>query len=236
MAQDLFPINNAPPEAHIGIESGGQTLLTVSCYYFALLLRRHSEAAFSTCGLKASSVQKNRSWINPQPETGETMRKIFSATRKNIAWLVLASSMIPLGGCNLIDGAILWPQVEHANSQMAEAKADCDNKFPPMQGSFLAHAQCIDAAQDWIIRPLAPYPDLLARSQNTRERLAAKVDKGELDPADYARLTEPEDSPLTVNASTRRGPLDRKVHQNYIALPPQRESNGCTSGYGFSGC
>lgn len=165
------------------------------------------------------------------PEQADmTMRRIL------VPIALAAFGTLPLSGCHMINDAILFPRVEQANRQMAAAKIDCDAKFPPMIGSYAAHARCINAAQNWVIRPLSPYPDLLAQGQTARLRLSEQVDRGQLDPGDLARLAAPEDAPLTIDASTRRGPLSRQIGSTYYALPEQIRNSGCSTRYGYSAC
>lgn len=150
--------------------------------------------------------------------------------------IVLLPCLLLIAGCDIIRDARLYPQVSTANAQMAAAKIDCDAKFRPVRGTYLAHAKCIDAAQNWIIRPLTAYPDLLARSHYAREALAAQVDAGDISPADLPRLTSPEDAPLTVAAASLRGPLSRYAPPDYYAPPATVESGACVSGNSFSDC
>ncbi len=141
-----------------------------------------------------------------------------------------------LAACSLTD-IRLTPKVDFANAQMARAKIECDAAYPPSQGSFLAHAQCINAAQNWVLRPLMPYPDLLALAQTNREALAIRVDRGELSPGAYYRLTMAEDTPLRVQDATLHGPLSRAGSPNiYYAPVDQPQSAACSPVYSFDDC
>lgn len=144
--------------------------------------------------------------------------------------------LLSLTGCEAIRDVQLFPKVSQANAQMARAKIACDAQFPPQIGNYLPHAKCIDAAQNWVIRPLMPYPDLLARSQTNREALAAQVDRGLLDPGALGRLTDPEDAPVTLADTTLNGPLSRSIGSTYYAPLPQKISGTCSSGYSFTDC
>ena len=108
--------------------------------------------------------------------------------------------------------------------------------FRPPSANYLPHAKCIDAAQNWTIRPLLPYPDLLARQQTAREAMAAQVDRGMMDPGTMNRLAAPEDQPLTLASTTLDGPLSRQVGATTYAPITQPVSGDCSPTYGFNDC
>ena len=155
---------------------------------------------------------------------------------ENRVRILCLTALIVLAGCGFIRDVQLTPEVSRANAQMAAAKIDCDAKFPPAPGHYLAHSRCVDAAQNWVLRPLMPYPDLLNLQQSNREALAARVDRGDLDPGEFARLSGPEDAQLTLAAATLKGPLTRWIPPAYYAPPAYPFSARCTPEYGFTDC
>jgi hypothetical protein len=65
---------------------------------------------------------------------------------------------------------------------------------PPRAGLYLAHAQCVNTAEDNYRLPYSPYGDLIRLHQQLRLKFAAAIDSGALPPGVGERkLTEIDD-------------------------------------------
>jgi hypothetical protein len=54
---------------------------------------------------------------------------------------------------------------------------------PPRVGGYLAHAQCVNTAEDNYRLPYSPYGDLIRLHQQLRLKFAAAIDNGAIPPA-----------------------------------------------------
>jgi hypothetical protein len=92
--------------------------------------------------------------------------------------LIVLALMAVLGGCGIAQRAALEERFETAQTEMAAAKAECDQRYPPpRKGQQAAWATCMNTAERPILA-FVPYPDLVELKFANRLAMAAKMDRG----------------------------------------------------------
>jgi hypothetical protein len=70
----------------------------------------------------------------------------------------------------------------------------CESSAPRRVGDYLAHAQCVNTAEDNYRLPYSPYGDLIRLHQQLRLKLATEIDSGAIAPlAGERKLAEIDD-------------------------------------------
>jgi hypothetical protein len=72
------------------------------------------------------------------------------------------------------------PQIARADLQ--SARLACNETYPPRIGSYVAHANCVNAAIERFAVPSARYPDLLRLQEEARVQISARIDGRAISP------------------------------------------------------
>jgi hypothetical protein len=104
--------------------------------------------------------------------------------------LVLAAGC--LAACAGVQPDRQREQMAELRRQVVAEKQDCDNLYPRDAGGpqmFSHRARCLNDVETRLVRPVAPFPDLLDQRLAARKALASELDAGRISEAEAnARL------------------------------------------------
>ena len=78
--------------------------------------------------------------------------------------------------CALVVSCVLVPRP----GDLRSAREACNRVYPRRVGSYLPHAQCVNAAVERYALPTASHPDLIRLQEGVRAALSDKVDRRQI--------------------------------------------------------
>jgi hypothetical protein len=98
--------------------------------------------------------------------------------------LVVMLMCLGLAGCEVPSPfQSMVPGLPTPPGNLAADREACNKQFPPHIGTYLPHAQCVNAAIEHDSIPFARYPDLVRLQEQLRVKYSTMIDSGTLSPA-----------------------------------------------------
>ena len=110
--------------------------------------------------------------------------------------LAIAVMCVSLAACAV-------PLFPSPPGDLAADRRACDQSYPRGVGSYLPHAQCVNAAIERDAIPFARYPDLVRLQEQLRVKYSAQIDRGALSPRDGERRMAEADQLVTATTHDR---------------------------------
>ncbi len=96
--------------------------------------------------------------------------------------------------CAVLAGCAFGPFA----GDLQSAREACNREYPPRIGSYLPHADCVNAAVERYALPTARYPDLIRLQEEVRTALSDKVDRRRIGVRDGERRMAEADRLITA--------------------------------------
>jgi hypothetical protein len=74
------------------------------------------------------------------------------------------------------------PVLPGGPGDLAADRAACNKSFPPQQGNYLPHAQCVNAAVERDAIPYSRHPDIVRLQEQLRVKYSTLIDRGAITP------------------------------------------------------
>jgi len=142
--------------------------------------------------------------------------------------MILATIVgLSLSGCGLVARQQQQEQLARVKQQAAEAKQDCESRFPTSpKKNHVEQAKCLNAFNESVVKPTSPFPDLIDLLDATRLSLATKVDQGTMSEAD-ANLQLAQTRTHIVQEADRRQLAVRSVNAQETAAAASAAGTTC---------
>jgi hypothetical protein len=98
--------------------------------------------------------------------------------------------LFPVLAGALLCGLLAACTTRHAAAppgDLQDARLSCNRQYPQQIGSYLPHAQCVNAAVETYAVPTARYPDLVRLQEEARSKLSQAVDQHQISERKGAR-------------------------------------------------
>lgn len=139
----------------------------------------------------------------------------------------IAILITTLGGCGLAARKEREEAFAAAKVENEAAIAACQEHYPPNQmKDHVGKAQCVNDAMK-IMRPFAPYPDLMDQDMANRSMLAERVQQGKMSAAEATAEMSQRRSAI-VAEEQRRNLSNRSVSAQESAAAAAWKGTSCT--------
>ena len=121
------------------------------------------------------------------------------------------------GLCGLAAACAAFGPAPPPAGTLEDARLASNKRYPRQIGSYLPHAECVNAAVEIYAVPSARYPDLVRRQEEARLRLSQAIDQRRLDAKTAARrMTQ-------IDGLVARATLERDAGDTAAAIRRLRQ-------------
>ncbi len=126
-------------------------------------------------------------------------------------WLAAVSLSAVTAGCAVLPFG-------QPTGDLRSARLACNAQYPERVGSYLPHAQCVNAAIETYAMPTAPYPDLIRLQADLRAHFSEKIDRREITPQTAQRQMREADRLVTAAEHNRNAGKESAARRDVAGL------------------